>query len=143
MLNDLVLTLVIAAVILAMVLVYIWFSQRKLTANVQRIKQEFKEEYGTPGDHAMVLPPDLESSPDEPPVQAASGDSLTQVDARLRQANQLIHSGENLIRGAQDLTRAVDNRIQAAEACIARLENAAARTQRPGDNPSGDQLPDR
>ena len=143
MLNDLVLTLVIATIILAMVLLYIWFSQRKLTANVQRIKQEFAEEYGTPGEHGISLPPDLDTPPDEPPLQAVPGDSLAQMDARLAQANQLIRSGEDLIRAAQDLTSAVDSRIQAADQRIARLESAAARTQWPGSNPSGSQPADR
>ncbi len=137
MLNDLILTLVIAAVILAMVLFYIWFSQRKLTANVERIKQEFKDEFAAPGEHGMTLPEDLDSPPDEPLVQVIPGDSLAQMDARLAQANQLIRSGEDLIRAAQDLTRAVDSRIQAADERIARLESAMARTQQPGGNPPG------
>jgi hypothetical protein len=111
---------------------------------VQRIKQEFKEEYGTPGEHGVTLPPpEIETPPDEPLVQAAPGDSLAQMDARLAQANQLIRSGEDLIRAAQDLTRAIDGRLQAADQRIARLESAAARTQQSPGGPAGSQSGDR
>jgi uncharacterized protein with von Willebrand factor type A (vWA) domain len=87
----------LVVLILAAVLVFFLYSQRRLKANVQRIR----EEYGQPGERDLTIAQAAEASRwDSPPAESAADQSAA-VDGKILELREALREADRQIARLQ------------------------------------------